>query len=62
MNLCQQQIDFVFNRSVTEPAWYWQIADDEEDSFNGEDGMAAFAFIEALLVNPAKDLAPFTDS
>lgn len=60
--LYQQQLDFVFNRPVTEPAWYWQIIDAEEDPFNGEDAQVAFTFIEALCVNPAKDLAPFNDS
>ena len=29
--LYQQQLNYVFDRPVTEPAWYWQARDDDEE-------------------------------
>jgi hypothetical protein len=58
----QQQLDYVFNRPVTEPAWYWQSYDDEAaNPFNGEDPLTAFAFIEALCEHPGQHLAAYSD-
>ncbi len=57
----QQQLDYIFNRPVTEPAWYWQPYDDEADPFNGEDPLTAFTFIEALCESPGQHLAAYSD-
>lgn len=57
----QQQLRFVFDRPVTEPAWYWQGSDEEADPFEGEDPLTAFEFIEALCEAPGKHLAAYSD-
>lgn len=60
--LLQQQLDHIFNRPVTDPAWYWEDSDEEEEHpFNGEDPLAAFEFIEALCENPGQYLAAYSD-
>jgi hypothetical protein len=56
-----QQLDYIFNRPVADPAWYWQARDEEADPFNGEDPLAAFEFIEALCENPGQRLAAYSD-
>lgn len=61
--LLAQQLDFVFNRPVTKPAWYWQVHHEEEtpDPFNGEDALTAFDFIAGLCANPGMQLAGYSD-
>lgn len=60
--LLQQQIEFIFNRPVTDPAWYWQSAEENDaDPFNSDDPLTAFEFIEALCENPGQLLAPYSD-
>lgn len=60
--LYQQQLEHVFNRPVTEPAWYWQVGDDgEADPFKDEDPLTAFEFIETLCEAPGKHLAAYSD-
>jgi len=59
-DLYQKQLQYIFNRPVTEPAWYWTPRDEEEDVF-GEDPLAAFEFIERLCQHPQSDLAPYSD-
>ena len=60
-NLFTQQLDYTFNRPVTDPAWYWQSREEEADPFHGEDPLTAFEFIEALCENPGQRLAAYSD-
>lgn len=60
MDLYQQQLNYIFNRPVAEPAWYWQPRE-ETAVFDEEDALSAFVFIETLLQHPRADLAPFSD-
>ncbi len=59
-DMYQQQLQYIFDRPVTEPAWYWTPRDEEEDVF-GENPLAAFEFIERLCQHPQNDLAPYSD-
>ena len=59
-DLYQQQLQYIFDRPVTEPAWFWTPRDEEEDVF-GEDPLTAFEFIERLCQHPKSDLAPYSD-
>jgi len=58
--LYHRQLNHIFNRPTTELAWYWS-EHWEEGIFEDEDPLSAFVFIEALLQNPALDLAPYSD-
>lgn len=60
-SLYQRQLAFVFERPVTEPAWYWQITETADVPFD-EAPLTAFEFIENLLRQPGRDLAAFTDA
>lgn len=55
-----RQLAHLFNRPVTEPAWYWS-GQGEEGVFEDEDPLSAFVFIETLLQRPSVDLTPYSD-
>ncbi len=59
-SLYQRQLNYIFNRPVTEPAWYWSNDDSEEYVFD-ETPESAFIFIETLFSNPKNDLSPYSD-
>lgn len=54
----QRQLNYIFNRPTTEPAWYWSECW-EEGVF--DDPMQGFTFMESLLAKPKTDLEPFSD-
>ncbi len=56
----QRQLNYIFNRPTTEPAWYWTNDDWEEGIFD-DTPMSGFIFIETLLLNAKKDLMPYSD-
>lgn len=56
------QLRYVFDRPITEPAWYWQTNEEEADPFTGEDPLTAFEFIESLCQNPGNYLADYSDN
>lgn len=58
---CQRQLDYIFNRPVTDPAWYRQSYDEESDPFNDADSLMVFEFIEALCENPDRQLTGYSD-
>jgi hypothetical protein len=58
--LYQTQLQYIFNRPVTEPAWYWTPREEEECLFD-DSPMQAFEFIENLCKQPKIDLSPYTD-
>ncbi|PSJ71838.1 hypothetical protein C7N43_37280 [Sphingobacteriales bacterium UPWRP_1] len=60
--LYQKQINHIFNRPDTEPAWYWSNHW-EEGIFEGEENpIGAFTLIETLLQNPKADLSPYSNN
>lgn len=60
--LYNQQLQYVFNRPISNPAWYWQAHDEENPFGEEEDAMTAFLFYEQLCQQPGLDLATFTDA
>ena len=62
MDLYQQQLNYVFNRPITEPAWYWQPREEECPFGEEEDALTAFLFYEQLCREPRRDLAPYSDT
>lgn len=54
----QRQLNYVFNRPTTDPAWYWSEYW-EEGVF--DDPMKGFTFMESLLAKPKTDLEPFSN-
>jgi hypothetical protein len=59
----QQQLDFVFQRPITNPAWYWSHDETIENPFGEEeDAMRAFLFYQQLCRQPGRDLANYTDA
>jgi hypothetical protein len=52
MNIYQEQLQYVFNRPVSEPAWYWQPREEECPFGDEEDAMIAFEFFERLFQRP----------
>ena len=57
-NLYQTQLDYIFNRSITEPEWYFSN-DNRDYPFDSSD--AVFTFFETLFKNPKQDLAAFSN-
>jgi hypothetical protein len=55
----QRQLNHIFNRPTTEPAWYWQ--DHWEEGIFDDDPLSAFTFIETLLKDIKTDLSPYSD-
>lgn len=62
MDLYQKQLNYVFNRPIEEPPWYWQSRDEESPFGEEEDAMTAFLFYEQLCREPGRDLAPYSDT
>lgn len=62
MDLFHQQLQYVFNRPVEEPPWYWQSRDEADPFGEEEDAMTAFLFYEQLCQEPGRDLAPYSDT
>lgn len=62
MDLYQQQLQYVFNRPMEEPPWYWQSRDEADPFGEEEDAMTAFLFYEQLCQQPGLDLAPYSDT
>jgi hypothetical protein len=58
----QQQLNYVFNRPVDGPLWYWQSREEECPFGEEEDAMTAFLFYEQLCRQPGADLTPYTDA
>lgn len=61
MDLFHQQLQYVFNRPVEEPPWYWQSRDEADPFGEEDDAMTAFLFYEQLCRQPGRDLAPYSD-
>ncbi len=59
--LFQRQLNYVFNRPDTEPAWYWADSTYEEGIFE-DTPLSAFVFIETLLLDAKTHLAPYSDT
>lgn len=57
--LYHRQLNHIFNRPTTEPAWYW--SDHWEEGVFDDDPMSAFTFIETLLLNVQTDLSPYSN-
>ena len=55
----QRQLNHIFNRPTTEPAWYW--SDHWEEGIFEDDPLSAFVFIETLLRGAKTDLSPFSN-
>ncbi|MCC6461570.1 MAG: hypothetical protein IT260_13940 [Saprospiraceae bacterium] len=55
-----EQLRFIFDRPLTQPAWYDTARPEEEDPF-AEGPLAAFEYIERLCLQPKTDLAPYSD-
>lgn len=62
MDLYQKQLNYVFNRPIEEPPWYWQPRDEESPFGDEEDALTAFLFYEQLCREPGRDLAPYSDT
>ncbi len=58
-NLYQSQLNYIFNRPITDPAWYW-LDDTIENVFEGSP-MEAFIFIETLMKGAKTDLKPYSN-
>lgn len=59
--LFQRQLNYVFNRPDTEPAWYWDDNTYEEGVFE-DTPLSAFVFIETLLLDAKAHLSPYSDA
>ena len=57
--LYQRQLNHLFNRPTTEPAWYW--SDHWEEGIFEDEPLSAFVFIETLLRGAKTDLSPFSN-
>lgn len=57
----QTQLNYVFQRPVTEPAWFWQAGAEADEPFNGEDPLTVFDFMAQLVHTPATGLAGYSD-
>lgn len=58
--LYQKQLDYIFDRPVTKPEWFWSMDEDPGQVFE-QDPLSAFTFIETFLARPGEDLSPFSD-
>lgn len=61
-HLYQRQLQYVFDRLVEDPPWYWQPREEECPFGEEEDAMTAFLFYEQLCKQPGLDLAPYSDN
>ncbi|MBK8657131.1 MAG: hypothetical protein IPN20_25245 [Haliscomenobacter sp.] len=57
-SLFTQQLDYTFNRPVTDPAWYWQPREEEADPFHGEDPLTALSSSKPYAKIPASAWPP----
>jgi hypothetical protein len=57
----QSQLQYIFDRPVTEPVWYWSQDDGQIYPFDNST-MQSFEFIERLCQQPKIDLAIYTDN
>lgn len=55
----QRQLNYIFNRPTTEPAWYW--GEHWEEGVFEDSPLSAFTFMEALLSNVKADLSPYSN-
>lgn len=58
--LYQKQLQYIFDRPVTVPEWFWSPEENPGEVFE-EGSLAGFTFIETFLANPGADLRPFSD-
>jgi hypothetical protein len=57
----QRQLNYLFNRPIDEPEWYWGNDYWEEGVFD-DNTLDTFTFLETLLTNPKEDLAAYSDA
>ena len=55
----QKQFTYIFDRPITEEAWYW--TQQQESVLGEEDTLTSFDFIEQLCMTAKTDLAPFSN-
>ena len=55
----QKQFTYIFDRPITEEAWYW--TPQQESVLGEEDTLTSFDFIEQLCMTAKTDLAPFSN-
>lgn len=58
--LYQKQLQYIFDRPVSKPEWYWAEEEDPGELF-APVPLPGIVFIETLLVKPGEDLRPFSD-
>jgi hypothetical protein len=55
------QLEVVFNRSVEEPEWYWDLEAVGWEDVSGGSSLVGFEFLEALLLKPKLSLRGYSE-